>query len=782
MGRKKTIKCILKESEEQNNDSKIKMIEMMLAYGLLLGILLLFRDLAYNFICMLLSLAAGAISIVEQQYFQGVKQVAKRMKTGEYIAGMVGILVMLPWLMQGFLDIINRMLLLWNFRFETDAGKFAVDGRVQAGAPLLWILVSLILSVFIFQQIKNKKFSGIVLLLVVALAFGLVLGQSLMSGTVLFVCMIWIGTVIFYCSPGRVLHFRGAGVIAIFLLICGVILSFTTQYTGSSTVEALKEKWKNGIEKIRYGEDTLPEGDFRKAQDLTDDSKERLKLTMSQPQEMYLRGFVGGSYKNGNWKELRSQEYQDGYDGIFQWLEKNNFSPVVQYGMYQQLTDKDQGYQSDIVQVQVKNTDASRKYLYLPATTRQWKGLWGKEIRDSQVRSQGIWGTDQYEFTMVSDAPMAENLIAAEWLENASDRKEKKYLDTESVYHAFAEDHYCTVSDEMKTMIEEIFFKEGEFPKEKRENLNEVTLQIRRVLRSKMWYSTVLGEIPQGEDPVEWFLRDLKIGNAMYFASAAVLAYRTAGFPARYVEGYHFSEEEAKSAEIRNDTEITLTSRNAHVWVEVYVAGSGWLPVEVVPGMYTETYTNEKIEGRPAYQVNSNQSEDGLDASDQGSKNTATEQSQKEEKKTERRGLSFISRILLGIAYLFFVLYLLLELQRWIRLKFRERSEKQELDQTEFVQKFLEKVEKLFALAKIKGDYTWSEELWEQISGKFPEIRQSEYERVLELVQKIRFGDKELKEYELYTLRCFERKMEGSLYSHKRFTGKIFLRYVYLLG
>lgn len=144
--------------------------------------------------------------------------------------------------------------------------------------------------------------------------------------------------------------------------------------------------------------------------------------------------------------------------------------------------------------------------------------------------------------------------------------------------------------------------------------------------------------------------------------------------------------------------------------------------------------------------------------------------------------MSFISGILLGIAYLFFVLYLLLELQRWIRLKFRERSEKQELDQTEFVQKFLEKVEKLFALAKIKGDYTWSEELWEQISGKSPEIRQSEYERVLELVQKIRFGDKELKEYELYTLRCFERKMEGSLYSHKRFTGKIFLRYVYLLG
>ena len=782
MEREKKIECLLRESEEQNNDPKIKMAESLLACGLLLCIALLVRDLAYNSICIVLFLVTGSASIIVQQYFARFDQLKKRMKTGGSLVGIAGVLVLLPWLAQGFLDVINRLILLWNFRFGTDAGKFAISGKVQIGAPALWMLAALTLSVFIFREMKEGGLAGVVVLLIAALAFGLVLGQSLMSGTIFFVGVTWIGILMFYCSPERVLHLRGAGIMLVFLILCGVIISITTEYTGSRAVDALKERWKDGVEKFRYGEDTLPEGNFAKAQNLTGDSTERLKLTISQPQEVYLRGFVGGSYRNGSWKALSSSEYQEQYDGIFQWLDEKSFSPVLQYGRYEQLTDKEMGHQADTVNVQVKNTGASRKYLYIPATATRWNGFWGKEIKDRQVMSQGICGTDEYEFIMVNGAPMAENAVAADWLENASGQEEKEYLDTESVYHAFVEDNYCTVSDDMKSIIEETFFKEGEFSKGKEENFNEVTSQIRRVLRSKMWYSTVLGEIPQGEDPVKWFLTDLKIGNAMYFASAAVFAYRTAGFPARYVEGYHLSEADAKSCEIKNEDTVTLTSKDAHAWVEVYVAGSGWLPVEVVPGMYTETYTNQKIEGKPSYQVNSSQSEDGLKATDQGSKNTSTEQNRKEEAEKDLPVLKIISWILMGTAYLLFFLYLLLELQRWVRLRFRKRAEKQKTDQAVFVQRFVERIEKLFVLAKIEGDYTWSKGLWEEIRGKFPEIRQSEYERALELVQKVRFGGIELKGYEIYTLKCFRRKMQDSLYRHKKIRGKIFLRYVYLLG
>lgn len=98
--------------------------------------------------------------------------------------------------------------------------------------------------------------------------------------------------------------------------------------------------------------------------------------------------------------------------------------------------------------------------------------------------------------------------------------------------------------------------------------------------------------VPSGQNFLPWLLQDYKKGNAVYFATAAVLSYRAAGYPARYVEGYHLSDQEASQMETTGEKEVRLTSKNAHAWVEVYVNGIGWMPVEVVPGMYVESGRN----------------------------------------------------------------------------------------------------------------------------------------------------------------------------------------------
>ena len=71
------------------------------------------------------------------------------------------------------------------------------------------------------------------------------------------------------------------------------------------------------------------------------------------------------------------------------------------------------------------------------------------------------------------------------------------------------------------------------------------------------------------------------------------MAYRAAGYPARYTEGYHLSDMDAQAASDAGEKEVILTTKNAHAWVEVYIAGLGWMPVEVVTGLYTETYTDQ---------------------------------------------------------------------------------------------------------------------------------------------------------------------------------------------
>ena len=65
-------------------------------------------------------------------------------------------------------------------------------------------------------------------------------------------------------------------------------------------------------------------------------------------------------------------------------------------------------------------------------------------------------------------------------------------------------------------------------------------------------------------------------------ATAAVLALRYLGIPARYAEGYVVSRELADTAV--PGTALEVPANCATAWAEVYQDGLGWLPVEVTPG------------------------------------------------------------------------------------------------------------------------------------------------------------------------------------------------------
>lgn len=71
-------------------------------------------------------------------------------------------------------------------------------------------------------------------------------------------------------------------------------------------------------------------------------------------------------------------------------------------------------------------------------------------------------------------------------------------------------------------------------------------------------------------------------GYSVHYATAATLMLRYMGVPARYVEGYFLSAEDA--AKYMAGETITLTEENAHAWAEYYVSGVGFVPFEVTPG------------------------------------------------------------------------------------------------------------------------------------------------------------------------------------------------------
>ena len=96
-------------------------------------------------------------------------------------------------------------------------------------------------------------------------------------------------------------------------------------------------------------------------------------------------------------------------------------------------------------------------------------------------------------------------------------------------------------------------------------------------------------------------------------------------------------------------------------------------------------------------------------------------------------------------------------------------------------QYYISQIEKLIEISGVTGEYVKPMELNAILSVKYTEIEQDEYERIILLFEKFRFGGKTLRDYELYVLECFKNKFIKLLYKKSKIHKKIILRYKYLL-
>lgn len=117
----------------------------------------------------------------------------------------------------------------------------------------------------------------------------------------------------------------------------------------------------------------------------------------------------------------------------------------------------------------------------------------------------------------------------------------------------------------------------GEYASE----LNTAAL-IAQLLERNATYDLRTPRTPSEEDFVTYFLEESHRGYCVHFASAAALLLRTQGIPARYVSGYVTTLSPVFTSGMELYTARVVDS-NAHAWVEIYLYGYGWYPVEVTP-------------------------------------------------------------------------------------------------------------------------------------------------------------------------------------------------------
>ncbi len=140
-------------------------------------------------------------------------------------------------------------------------------------------------------------------------------------------------------------------------------------------------------------------------------------------------------------------------------------------------------------------------------------------------------------------------------------------LDEELQYREFAHNYYTRLPDVTKATLLNLC-AEHNLSSER----SDILAAVAQYVRSIGEYDINTAPYPD-DDYAVYFLTTAQRGYCVHYATAAAALYRSLGIPARLCEGYLVYAQNGRS--------ISVTGMNAHAWVEVYMDGVGWLPVEV---------------------------------------------------------------------------------------------------------------------------------------------------------------------------------------------------------
>lgn len=151
----------------------------------------------------------------------------------------------------------------------------------------------------------------------------------------------------------------------------------------------------------------------------------------------------------------------------------------------------------------------------------------------------------------------------------------------EEAYRAFVYDNYLEVPLGTEALLEPLLSdmerQTVAWPSELPEQYQQAVAAARRaagLLSSMAYYDLNTPAMDPDGDFLEHFFSQGR-GYCVHFATAGCLLLRLSGVPARYVSGYVADLDQSGKADVPDYA--------AHAWVEIYLDGYGWYPVEMTP-------------------------------------------------------------------------------------------------------------------------------------------------------------------------------------------------------
>ncbi|WP_172136717.1 transglutaminase family protein [Adlercreutzia sp. ZJ473] len=703
-----------------------------------------------------------------------------------------------PLLRAAGAGLANMFIDAWNAQVDGYVLHFAVAGVPEAATLMFAAFAGLAAGLLAHVMCACRLAFATGSIAVLLIAAGLFL-QTLSAPA--FGCLVLGGLVLVSCCSHRAaasLRAAPAFAVTTAVVVCAVLV-VCAGYQGNARLHAAKAGAVDAVDELRFGSDTLPQGDLAAAHAMNvapgGQPAERLEVSFAdvdavrKSEPLYLRGFAGATYTGTAFECLQPADYEGDWTGLFSWLDDRGFDALSQYAAYRALDDVEAGGVADAVDVTVSAPGAYRKYAYAPTSAAA--GGAGS-LLDLYRTTDRLGGNESATFEVVPDAQMAEMAIPSDWVyeeaaaldadagaatpaEDDPAAREQDFLRSELAYRSFVYDRYLEVSDEVVPAVERFFFSDDTWDDEDG-TLYAAATRIRTMLDVGCDYNAQgVRFAPAGEQPadyVTWFLEDAREGNAAAFASAAVLAFRQEGIPARYVEGYLLDEDALVRMGEANETSCALDEGDAHAWVEVYVDGAGWLPVEVTPGFYDRVYgSGETVE--IAREVAGGGDDDANTGSTGEGAPDWTELLPE-----ELRPFAWVGLVLLCMIELLCVAGVL-ELQRLVRLRLRSARLRGACERGAASALLFERLQRLAADAGVELGVKPRERA-DALAQARPEVHPSEYLRVIALMERERYGQVPLQDFEVRIAESLLEKLEAGNWQRASLPRRLVYRYAAL--
>ena len=444
----------------------------------------------------------------------------------------------------------------------------------------LFLSMMLVLLIAVSYLIVKSRVKVLLLIYPLCLCLGSIFIDSAVSMFAVFSIVLGLSLAVLHMgkkctlSPSNFLYVL---VLVLLLTLVHNIPMMNDAMKRAKMLENFDRAVEDKIDSLYYGENLLGGGVLSNAKKESSDET-ALRITMQNPDALYLRGYVGETFVSNVWVQNPNVAHYRNRDLTY-WLNEGGLNPLGQISSVDRLVNK------DIVEskVDIEVIDANKEYAYVPYEISQNFVENANSYSGSFMGHEGIRKLDGYSYNVYPNATSRWTELAGEIFTTETTDEVGTYLLNESHINEMIYANYTYISSADKKVFEKEFMQKKDLSKGHLSYKVAIS-EIRKFFDENFIYTENVGTSFDKNENVLGLMLKAKKGYDAHYATLATMMFRYFGIPARYVEGYLVTPNliEGKTS---SDT-IEVPRDNNHAWTEIYIDGVGFVPIEVCENYY----------------------------------------------------------------------------------------------------------------------------------------------------------------------------------------------------